>query len=196
MGQVLDLAILSGISISAKKEISENNSFLVDNFFAGQFESLEGLTDDLVEVLLVVSFSQTVVKHSVRFVVEESHDVYGFLCESLRSRTDSLEEFPDVSEVESVMGLFGSREEFLLDSGVDFEHRFGDGFDELGDGFRELLQEVFGHFVENLLNHFGRHFDVGDHIEVSDESSSNLRRTASGWFHCRKNRSILDEHEL
>jgi hypothetical protein len=194
--QVLDLAVLSGICVSSEKEVREDDSILVDDVFLGKLESLEGFTDDLIEVLLVVSVCQTVVEHSVRFVVEESHDVHGFLGKSLRSRADSLKEFPDVSEVEGVMGLFGCRQKFLLDGSVDFEHRLGEGFNIFGDGFWEFLQEVFGHSVENLLNHWRRHFDVSNDVEVTDKSSRDLRSTASWWFHSRKHGSILDEHEL
>lgn len=107
-----------------------------------------------------------------------------------------MEEFPDVSEVEGVMRLFGSRQKFLLDGGVDFEHGLSEGFNVFGDGFWEFLQEVFGHSVENLLNHWRRHLNVCNDVEVTDESSRDLRSTASWGFHSRKHGRILDEHKL
>jgi hypothetical protein len=109
---------------------------------------------------------------------------------------DSLEDFGNVSQVESVMGLFGSGQQVCFDGFVDFDDGLNEDFLDILDFVVESLHEVSHDLGENVGNGLVVKFSVRNHVEMPYESWRNLSSSSTGWTEGCQNDDVLYFHEL
>ena len=108
----------------------------------------------------------------------------------------SLEDFGDVSEIEGVMRFLGCRKQIGLDLIVDFDDSVDNWRDQFSDILREPFQEMFQDCCKDEANSLRVEFIVTHHVEMPNNSGSNLSFSSSRWTQSSQNQNILYLHEL
>lgn len=192
----MNLAVLSWVGIPAVQKVGKNYTFLVNYVFLFQVEKRERFYHQIYEILSVFIVNKSVMENSAVFMIIKSHQIDCFRAIFLGGWTNSLKDFPNISEIESIVRFFRSRQKFWSYSVINNHYLLSHDIHILQNTILEFPQEVFGKLRENSRNCIIIKFRVGENIKMSYKPSSNIGPASSGGSHGSKQSHVLQEHKL
>ena len=101
--QIFDLVVMSRLLISTLLEVGKDDSFLAEHLLIREPKLLEMFLQETHQLNSILSVDQPVMEHSHVLVVPQLHYAEWLTTIFSGSRTQTLENFVDITKIEGVM---------------------------------------------------------------------------------------------
>mmetsp|Transcript_11712 Transcript_11712/g.17848 ORF Transcript_11712/g.17848 Transcript_11712/m.17848 type:complete len:936 (+) Transcript_11712:4723-7530(+) len=192
---IFDLYIRSVFSIDALEIVTEDDSLDIKDLVLRNIKLLSLSQEEREEYFLVLFIDHSVSEHSLVLMDPQPHDIGSSAGGLAVGRTHTLEDLGDISQVESVMRLAGSRSEPVSDTMVHNLGAVHDLVNNLADSSGEATDERLQDLSEDHADAFGAKVSVSQEVEVAHHTSSDGIPTTSRRSHGGDEDDIFNLHE-